>query len=67
MVDDYNYFMNRVDIADQLWARFSTQLQSSRTWMLMFYYLLDTAICNAYILFEHYRKSLSSKYVRGTH
>jgi hypothetical protein len=26
MVDNYNYFMNRVDIANQLWARFSTQL-----------------------------------------
>jgi hypothetical protein len=33
----------------------------------MFYYLLDTAICNAYLLSEHHRKSLSSKYVRGTH
>jgi hypothetical protein len=28
---------------------------------------LDTAICNAYILSEHYRKSQSAKKVRGTH
>jgi len=67
IVDDYNYFMNGVDIADQLRARFTTQLQSSRTWMPLFYYLLDTAICNAYILSEHYCKSTSPKYVRGTH
>jgi hypothetical protein len=59
--------MNRVDIADQLRARFTTQIQSLRTWMLMFYYLLDTAICNAYILSEHYRKSQGSKSICGTH
>ena len=67
MVDDYNHFMNGVDIADQLRARFSTQLQSSRTWMPVFYYLLDTAIGNAYILSEHHRKSKGFKYVSGTH
>jgi Transposase IS4 len=71
MVDDYNYFMNGVDIADQLRARFTTEQQTSRTWMPLFYYLLDTAICNAYILSEHYRKSRPlydpTKRVRGTH
>jgi hypothetical protein len=35
--------------------------------MPMFYYLLDTAICNAYILSEHHRKSKGYKYVRGTY
>jgi len=39
--------------------------------MPLFYYLLDTAICNAYILSEHYRKSRPSynpkKRIRGTH
>ena len=67
MVDDYNHFMNEVDIADQLRAWFSTQLQSWRTWMPMFYYLLDTAIGNAYILSKHYQKSKGFKYVCGTH
>ena len=68
MVDDYNHFMNGVDIADQLRAMFTTEQQTSRTWMPLFYYLLDTAICNAYILSEHYRKSKANyKYIRGTH
>jgi len=71
MVDDYNHFMNGVDIADQLRATFTTEQQTSRTWMPLFYYLLDTAICNAYILSEHYRKSKPSydpkKRIRGTH
>jgi hypothetical protein len=67
MVDDYNHFMNGVDITDQLREKFTTQIQSSRTWMPMFYYLLDTAICNAYVLSEHHQKSQGFKYIRGTH
>lgn len=71
MVDDYNHFMNGVDIADHLRAMFTTEQQTSRTWMPLFYYLLDTAICNAYILSKHYRKSKLSynpkKRIRGTH
>jgi hypothetical protein len=39
--------------------------------MPLFYYLLDTAICNAYILSKYYRKSRPSydpqKRIRGTH
>jgi hypothetical protein len=71
MVDDYNHFMNGVDIANQLRAKFSTEQRTSRTWVPLFYYLLDTAICNAYLLSEHHRKSRPSynpkKGNRGTH
>jgi hypothetical protein len=28
MVDDYNYFMNGVDLVDQLWAKFTTKQQT---------------------------------------
>jgi hypothetical protein len=39
--------------------------------MPLFYYLLDTAICSAYILSEHYRKTRPlydpKKTVHGTH
>ena len=31
MVDDYNHFMNSVDIADQLRATFTTEQQTHRT------------------------------------
>jgi len=71
MVYDYNYFMNGVDIANQLQAEFTTKQQTSRIWMPLFYYLLDTAIYNAYILSEHYYKSRPSydpnKRICGTH
>jgi hypothetical protein len=57
MVDEYNHFMNGVDIADQLRAKFSTQQHTARSWMPLFYQLLDTAIVSAYILFEYWRKA----------
>ena len=57
MVDDYNHFMNGVDIADQLRAKFNTQQRTARTWMPLFYQLLDTTIVNAYILFEYWKKA----------
>jgi hypothetical protein len=54
MVDDYNHFMNSVNIANQLQAMFTTKQQTYRTWLLMFYFCLDTAIVNAYLLFMAY-------------
>ena len=51
MVDDYNHFMNSVDIANQLQAKFTTKQQTHRTWLPLFYFYLDTAIVNAYILY----------------
>jgi hypothetical protein len=69
MVDDYNHFMNSVDIADQLRAKFTTRQQTYRTWLLMFYFCLDTAIVNAYIIYiTHWNPSLATKKkVQSTH
>jgi Transposase IS4 len=62
MVDDYNHYMNRVDIADQLWAKFTTEQQTHRSWLPLFYFCLDTAIVNAYILFmAQWNPSLAAK------
>jgi len=57
MIDNYNHFIDRVDIADQLQAYFSIQLQGVKTWRPLLYWLLDTTIVNAYLLFEHQRKA----------
>src|ERR1044071_4550014 len=46
VIDDYNHFMNGVDIADQLHGYYATQLPVRRTWMPLFFWLLDTAIIN---------------------
>ena len=47
-IDDYNYNMGAVDIADQLRSYYSTQQTSRRNWLPLFYWLLDTSLVNAY-------------------
>ena len=47
---DYNLFMGGVDISDQRRSYFSTQLRSVRTWMPLFYWLLNTTIINAFLI-----------------
>jgi hypothetical protein len=46
-----------VDIADQLRAGFSTQQREVKPWRLLFYWLLDIAVINAYCLSKHQRKA----------
>jgi len=69
MVDDYNHFMNGVDIADQLRAKFTTEQRTHRTWLPLFYFCLDTAIVNAYILYmAHWNPSVAvKKKIRSTY
>jgi hypothetical protein len=50
IVDDYNYFMNGVDIADQLRAKFTVHQRTHQTWLPLFYFCLDTTVVNAYLL-----------------
>lgn len=50
VVDDYNFNMGGVDIADQLRSVYTSHLQSRRTWMPLFFWLLDTSVTNSYIL-----------------
>lgn len=47
-IDDYNYHMGSVDIADQLRSYYSTQQRCRRNWFPLFYWLLDISIVNAY-------------------
>jgi len=56
-IDDYNRYIGGVDIANQLQTRFSTQQRGVKPWRPLFYWLLDTAIINAFRLSEHQRKS----------
>jgi hypothetical protein len=48
VIDDYNNNMNGVDVADQLRSYYNTQQTVRRNWMPLFFWLLDTAIVNAY-------------------
>jgi hypothetical protein len=57
MIDDYNHHIGRVDIADQLQSKFSTQQCSAKPWKPLFYWLLDTTIINAFLISENRRKA----------
>jgi hypothetical protein len=51
-IDDYNYNMNGVDIADQLRAEMSTYRITRRSWFPYWFWLLDTTIVNAFLLWH---------------
>ncbi|RHZ58025.1 hypothetical protein Glove_379g16 [Diversispora epigaea] len=61
IIDDYNHFMGGVDIADQLRGYYGTQLPVRRTWMPLFFWLLDTSIINSYLIFKKSGKNTNHK------
>ena len=50
VIDDYNGNMNGVDLANQLRSVYDTQRMAYRTWLPLFYWILDQSAINAYIL-----------------
>ncbi|CAG8805876.1 2702_t:CDS:2, partial [Cetraspora pellucida] len=61
VIDDYNHHMGGVDIADQLRGYYGIQLPVRRTWMPLFYWLLDTSIINSYLIFKKNSENISQK------
>ena len=51
-IDKYNYNMNGVDRADQLRGELRTNRITSRNWLPYFFFLLDTSLINAYLLWR---------------
>lgn len=47
---DYNFNMGGVDRHDQMRSYSPTQLIRVRTWLLLFFFLLDAAIINAFVI-----------------
>lgn len=47
-IDDYNYDMGGVDIADQHRNAFKTQRKALRNWIPQWYWMIDSAVINAY-------------------
>ena len=55
-INAYNHHMGEVDIGNQYRATFTTlQYQNQRYWKPLFYYLLDIALVNSYLLYKAYR------------
>jgi len=64
IIDDHNYYMGGVDIADQLRSYYLTQQQVRRTWMSLFFWLLDVAAINSYVI---YKKKYDNKIIHSDH
>jgi len=51
---DYNLHMGGVDIADQRRSYYSTQLRVVRSWMPLFFWLLDTTVINSFLIAQQH-------------
>jgi hypothetical protein len=61
IMDNYNHHMGGIDIANQYRASYHTQRRSLHNWWPLFYWILNTAINNAYILQCTWRKERKEK------
>jgi hypothetical protein len=48
---EYTTHMRGVDVADQLWASYSTQNRSHKWWHRIFFFLLDMTVVNMFIMY----------------
>jgi hypothetical protein len=51
VIDEYNQHMGGVDQANQYREAYTTHRPTQRNWFSLFYYGLDTALNNAYLIF----------------
>lgn len=52
VVDDYNHFMNAVDLADQRRAAYTVHQRARRNWLSLFFWLVDISLVNTHLLYE---------------
>jgi Transposase IS4 len=55
-IDDYNYYMGGVDLANQFREAYETHKPTLRNWWPLFYWLIDVACINAYRLHHLHEK-----------
>ena len=56
-IDDYNKFIGGIDIADQYRSYYTTQLIAQQNWLLIFFWILDTALLNSFIFYREFFNS----------
>lgn len=62
-IADYNKYMGGVDKFDQYMSPYSISQKSRRWWIKLFYYMVDTAIVNSYILYKESCNKNKKKYI----
>ncbi len=50
-----------MNIADQLRGYYGTQLSVQRTWMSLFFWLLDTVLINSYLILKRIDLNINHK------
>jgi hypothetical protein len=55
----FNKYMNGVDRSDQLQNSYNTYLKSFKWWVRLFYFLLDIAIVNSYLIAKIFNPKLT--------
>ena len=60
----YNEFKGGVDRGDQLRGYYSCRTKSRKFYKYIFYFLLDVAITNAFVLYKHYAACPKYKTIR---
>jgi hypothetical protein len=60
-VADYNRYMGGVDLFDQHMAPYSISRKSRKWWIKLFYYFIESAIVNSFILHEQFCKKKKVK------
>lgn len=67
-IDAYNHYMNGVDRANQLRGAFTTlRSQNMRYWKPLFYWLLDIALVNSYLLAKAIKMPIIGKSKHNPH
>ena len=61
VIDDYNHWMGGVDKADQLIAYYRPPLRCRRTWMPLFFHVLDCMRVNGFIIMKKHDKTTKHK------
>jgi hypothetical protein len=56
VIDDYNHHMNAVDLVDQARAVYCRPKREYRTWKPLFTFLLQSALTNAFKLWQESRE-----------
>jgi hypothetical protein len=50
MLCEYTTYMRGVDVADELWASYSSQTRSHKWWHWIFWFLIDITEVNMYVM-----------------
>ena len=67
VINDYNHFMDGVDVADQLRTKYVTKVKSNQWWHPIFWALINTAIYNMHVIHKLGMAGMATNSMTMTH